>query len=263
LRAPNKIENANLILPPNVRGHRVEETRNKADVQPSVTITSVYNETRGSGFHPFACWDHPDFFSGQKRKWQIGTKVKIELECWTNPVYQQAASKGSRSPWTFASLAFDNDIVWFNSPKEKCWFPDFIVQKDAQYGPSFSTTGTSDGSQAQATPTKGTTSKGWQGPPWLQWLKNYTGGGAPWLWWLNFQGSNSGPTANEDLRNILRYCPTPVHQVGSFREQYAGQTYCYKSTRLDADNKPVSLGGVDRNLELECYVEGNKVESDA
>jgi len=255
----------NDILPTNVRGNSVSDIQGQADMKPSVMVTTVFNETRGSGFHPFACWDHPDFFSGQKRKWTVGTKHNIELECWTNPVYQTAFSKGNRTPWTFASLAFDNDIIWFNSPREKCWFPDFVVQKDAQYGPSMSTTGTSDGSTAAAT-TAATTSKGnggWKGPPWLQWMKSSaSGGGAPWMWWLNFVGTNAGPSANDDLRNKLRYCPTPVHQVGSFREQYAGSTYCYRCTRLDCDNKQVSLGGVDRNTELECFIEGDKVESD-
>jgi hypothetical protein len=238
-------------------------------MRPSVVVTSVYNETRGSGFHPFACWEHPDFFSGQRRKWTVGTKQRFELECWTNPVYQTALSKGSRSPWTFASLAFDNDIIWFSSPKEKCWFPDFIVQKDAQYGPSFSNTGTGDGNTAAPTPTPTPTpsgsksSGGWKGPPWLQWLRAMgNGGGAPWMWWLNFAGANAGPSFQEDLRNQLRYCPTPVHQVGSFREQYAGQTYCYRCTRLDCDNRQVSLGGVDRNTDLDCWVEGERVESD-
>jgi hypothetical protein len=238
-------------------------------MRPTETVTSVYNETRGSGFHPFACWDNPDFFSAQRKKWQAGTRQRFELDCWTNPVYQTAFSKGSRTPWTFAALAFDNDIIWFRSSKERCWFPDFIVQKDAQYGPSFATNpGASEGNPApvstyQPQPTAKASSGGWKGPPWLQWLRSAGGsGGAPWTWWINFVGGNAGPSFQDDLRNKLRYCPTPIHQVGSFREQYGGQTYCYRCTRLDCENRQINLGGVDRNTELECYVDGSTVESD-
>ena len=26
-------------------------------------------------------------------------------------------------------------MSWFRSPKDGCWFPDYVVQKDASYGP--------------------------------------------------------------------------------------------------------------------------------
>lgn len=34
-----------------------------------------------------------------------------------------------------ATTCFDNLMSWFRSTKDGCWFPDYIVQKDASYGP--------------------------------------------------------------------------------------------------------------------------------
>ncbi|KAF2436040.1 hypothetical protein EJ08DRAFT_729254 [Tothia fuscella] len=267
----NIIDPHPIILPQHVQGKSVAQTHTDADMQPSVTIVSVYNETRGSAFHPFACYEHPDFFSGQKKKWATGSKQRFELSCWTNPVFQTQTSKGSRTPWAFAAVAFDNDITWFHGQKEKCWFPDFVVQKDAQYGPSFgnglgenvaSTTAAAakGSSPAKATPTPKPAQ--W-GPPWMRGGGPWSQGGPPWMGWGSFNGNSNGPTAADDLKNKLRFCPTPVHQVGTFREQYNGKTYCYKCTRLDCANRPLSLASVNSKLELSCYSNGNVVESDS
>jgi hypothetical protein len=34
-----------------------------------------------------------------------------------------------------ATMCFDNLMSWFRSTKDGCWFPDYVVQKDASYGP--------------------------------------------------------------------------------------------------------------------------------
>lgn len=274
---PGVSPSENVILPHNVsvevRGNSMVDVSSAKDMQATVTITSVYNETRGSGFHPFACWEYPDFFSGQRKKYPVGSKQKFELDCWTNsiPQPQEKKARSTASAWAFAQIAFDNDILWFNAPKEKCWFPDFVVQKDALYGPSFGNgvaTTTAAAAPAKTSGAKGGGAKstgiqfgppwlrGGNGPPWMQ------GGGPPWMWWANFMGSGTGPTPEEDLRNKLRFCPAPIHQVGTFREQYNGQTFCYKCTRLDCENRPFSLESVDRSTELECHTTGSIVELD-
>jgi hypothetical protein len=261
----NLIVPSAVILPPNVQGKSVVQAHTNKDMQPSVTVISVFNETRGSGFHPFACWEHPNFFSAQRKKWAAGTKQRFELNCWTNPVFQTQASKGSRTAWAFAALAFDNDITWFNAPRERCWFPDFVVQKDAAYGPSFGNFGRGGETAtpvASAPAASGTAKATTWGPPWLRAWQGWAQGGTPWTWWANFIGNSNGPAPEDDLKNILRYCPTPVHQVGTFREQYNGQSYCYQCTRLDCANRPISLASVDSKVDLACYTNGNTVESD-
>jgi hypothetical protein len=137
------------------------------------------------------------------------------------------------------------------------------VQKDAQYGPSFGNNGGGENGLAKggSTPGKGGGGQQW-GPPWMRGGGWWGNGGAPWAAWGNFAGSSTGPTPEDDLRNKLRYCPPPVHQVGSFREQYFGQTYCYKCTRLDCDNRQVNMGSADQKMELACWKLGNVVDSD-
>lgn len=88
------------------------------------------------------------------------------------------------------------------------------------------------------------------------------GANAAWQSWGNFIGPGTGPATSDDLTYRLRFCPAPTHQVGSFREQYNGQTYCYKCTRLDCENRSINLESVDRSQELDCYTSGNVVEAD-
>jgi hypothetical protein len=74
----------------------------------------------------------------------------------------------------------------------------------------------------------------------------------------------AGPKPEEDLRNQLRYCPPPIHQIGGFREQYKGETYCYQCTRLDCSNKKIrQVAAPVNNIELGCWTLGNSIGDDS
>lgn len=77
-------------------------------------------------------------------------------------------------------------------------------------------------------------------------------------------GATAGPKPEDDLRNQLHYCPSPIHQIGAFREQYNGETYCYQCTRLDCGNKKVQHASAPvSGIELGCWTMGNPVEDDS
>jgi hypothetical protein len=79
---------------------------------------------------------------------------------------------------------------------------------------------------------------------------------------MSFLSGSAGPKPEDDLRNQLRYCPPPIYQIGAFREQYNGETYCYQCTRLDCGNKKIKQVAVVKNIELGCWTLGDSIEKD-
>jgi hypothetical protein len=72
---------------------------------------------------------------------------------------------------------------------------------------------------------------------------------------------NVQPPGSPDLRETIKYCPTPLHFVGSFREQYDGKSYCYTCTKLDcaARSRAHERKG---NLDLSCWKTGDVIDGD-
>jgi hypothetical protein len=85
------------------------------------------------------------------------------LIVFVRPISQSRQAANAVAAAAMADMAttcFDNMMSWFRSSKEGCWFPDYVVQKDASYGPvgGKPTTGTT-----------GTTGTGIAvGPPWAR-----------------------------------------------------------------------------------------------
>jgi hypothetical protein len=64
----------------------------------------------------------------------------------------------------------------------------------------------------------------------------------------------------EELTDILRYCPPPLHQVGAIRKRYRDGTYCYQCPTLDCNS--LALGPGNGSVELDCWTTGQAVRGD-
>jgi hypothetical protein len=69
------------------------------------------------------------------------------------------------------------------------------------------------------------------------------------------------PSGGADLRETIRYCPTPLHFVGAFREQYGGKSYCYTCTKLDCAARARAHGSAG-NVDLSCWKTGDTIDGD-
>lgn len=281
---------------------------NSADlaIVPTIEVESVFNKTRGSQIYPFACYSYPSLSTAPLKTWPAGTSQKFELNCWTHAIQSWKPPKGVTTPWVLSQ--FDNDIYWYHSDKEGCWFPDYVVQKDALYGPATgpltpiskanappgaviaphvvrrfptieisSTISTSPPESTKAEETKGdpkqtsrgkghrapgAPSRGKGGAP-FGGLGHPFGGPAAWATMLGelAKPQGAGPSPAEDLKTRIRYCPQPSFQTGTFKEQYNGQTYCYADTKLDSENKKITVNAA-KTAELSCWRLGAAVEED-
>jgi hypothetical protein len=63
-----------------------------------------------------------------------------------------------------------------------------------------------------------------------------------------------------ELTDLLRFCPSPVHQVGSMKSQYQNGTYCYTCAGLECE--PVPIGPSNGSVELDCWTNGETVRGD-
>jgi len=64
----------------------------------------------------------------------------------------------------------------------------------------------------------------------------------------------------EELTDLLRFCPSPVHQVGEMKPQYKAGTYCYACASLGCGAIPV--GPSHGSVELDCWTSGEAVRGD-
>jgi hypothetical protein len=179
------VANSHIILPGTTDNRHTEE------FMPILKVPSQSNETRLSRRHPFACWNHPDFFSTKRHFYPADSRQQFELTCWTKSISAQPNTQNR-----LIRSCQDDDVSWFKT-RDDCWIPSFNVQ---------------------------------------------------------VSGSN-------DLREKLKYCPTPLHFIGTFREQYEGKSYCYTCTKLDCGAKPRAheRGGF---VDLNCWKIGDRVDGD-
>jgi hypothetical protein len=72
--------------------------------------------------------------------------------------------------------------------------------------------------------------------------------------------SETAKAGISELTDLLRFCPSPVHQVGAVKPQYKDGTYCYTCPSLECG--PVPVPPVNGSVELDCWKTGETVRGD-
>jgi hypothetical protein len=73
--------------------------------------------------------------------------------------------------------------------------------------------------------------------------------------------SETAKNGVSELTDLLRFCPSPVHQVGAMKPQYQEVgTYCYACASLGCGAVPVPPS--NGSVELDCWKSGETVRGD-